>query len=119
MSDEGTSRSGGQDTGGQDNRGESVARPRGGFTVSASPLNAVKLDLGVILCVALLVWLMVEYLSDRVAVQVGVLALYGLVAMLWLIVRTRRIETALLALHQGNRAGSLTTPGAKQGDDRD
>ena len=114
MSTEGTSQSDSRD-----NRDESVARPRGGFTVSASPLNAVKLDLGVILCVALLVWLMVEYLSERVVVQVGVLALYGLVAMIWLMVRTRRIEAALWARHQAAGADSLTTQGVKQDDDRD
>lgn len=103
-------------SGDQDIRRESVTRTRGGFTVPASPLNVVKLDLGVILCVALLVWLMVEYLSDRVVVQLTVLALYGVLAMAWLLLRTRRIERQLLASHRTQGSASIAAQGGAHDD---
>lgn len=70
---------------------DSVTRKGHGFTVEASPLNPVKLELGIILVVSVLVWLVLE----RVLMDSGVLLLalfsYALLAMGWIIIRTRRV----------------------------
>ena len=72
----------------QEKRRHSV-HPKGkGFTVSASPMNSVKFELGVILMVALLFWLVVERLTDDALLF---LLLYGLVAMVWIVFRSRQV----------------------------
>ena len=60
------------------------------MTVSASPLNSVKLELGVILFIAVIVWLVVEKMVAETWGQLIWLGLYGIVSMCWLIWRTRR-----------------------------
>jgi hypothetical protein len=61
------------------------------FSVAASPLNPVKLDLGVILCVAPLLWLVLSRIGASPALQILVLAGYGCAGMVWLLVRTRAV----------------------------
>ncbi len=56
-----------------------------------SPLNAVKLDLGVILVLGFLVFLVHRHLSGDVGGQFLVLICYGFAGMIWLIIRTRRV----------------------------
>jgi len=68
----------------------SLARGRRGFTVAASPLNAVKLDLGIILILAVVLWLLVGRFVVAPAAQIGVLFAYGLAGMAWIVVRSRR-----------------------------
>jgi len=65
-------------------------------TVPASPLNAVKLDLAIILFLSVLVWLLVSYLVEGIFIQILYLAGFGLVSMLWLIVRTRRVLKSIV-----------------------
>lgn len=78
-------------------RRASVSRQRAGFTVSASPLNGVKLELGIILFVALVLLPVVERISPRLSVQLLILSCYGVAAMLWLLLRTRRVVQSLEA----------------------
>ncbi len=61
-----------------------------GFGVAASPLNSVKLELGIILFVGLLLWLAVDSITADIANQLLILALFGGVGALWLVFRTRR-----------------------------
>ena len=66
-----------------------------GMTVAPSPLNEVKLDLGIILTVGVLLLLVQGRLVGSVWVQLLVLASYGLLGMLWIVLRTRRIMARL------------------------
>jgi predicted membrane channel-forming protein YqfA (hemolysin III family) len=75
--------------------GTEAPAPRRGFSVAASPLNAVKLDLGIILVVGALLLLVHGKLVSGTLAQFLVLAVYGIGAMLWLIIRTRRVLHAV------------------------
>jgi len=66
-----------------------------GFGVAASPFNRVKLELGVIFALGLLLWLAADSITASLAEQLLLLGGYGLLGMLWLVWRTRR----LLARH--------------------
>ena len=69
----------------------SLTRQRRGFTVQASPFNAVKLDLALILFVGVVLVFVHSRLVSNQLGQLGLLAAYGIVAMCWLIFRTRRV----------------------------
>lgn len=73
----------------------SVAQKRKGFTVSASPFNAVKLDLVVVLIVGVVLVLLLERLFNTPLWQFALIAGYGLVAALWLLIRVKGIERQL------------------------
>ncbi len=76
---------------GESKRRQSLPRKGGGFTVAASPFNAVKFDLAIILFVGVLLLIVHGSLSANPLVQLALLFLYGVGAMLWLLVRTRKI----------------------------
>lgn len=76
-------------------RDSSLTRAGIGFGVAASPLNAVKLDLAVIMICGLLLLLADGFLAAPESVRVGLLLAYGLAGMSWLIARTRRVVKAL------------------------
>lgn len=86
---------------GQGQDGKIVTRIRRAFTVAASPLNGVKFELGIILCLAGLAWLLHDLLVSDVVLQLIGLAAYGLAGMLWIILRTRRILRGTPAVSQG------------------
>ena len=67
--------------------------PRRGkaFTVQASPFNAIKLDLALILVVGVVLLIAHERLVDDQLGQLLLLAGYGLAAMLWVVLRTRHV----------------------------
>ncbi len=71
-------------------RPDSLPQRRRGLTVAPSPLNAVKLELGIILGLGLVIWLVQGRVSDNPLVQYGLLGGFGGMAMTWLMVRTRR-----------------------------
>ena len=62
-----------------------------GMTVAPSPLNEVKLDLAIILVVGGLLLLMQGRLLDSLLAQLLVLASYGVLGMLWILIRTRKV----------------------------
>lgn len=66
-----------------------------GFGVAASPLNEVKLDLAIILVVGVLLLLLQGRVVDGLWVQLLLLSSYGLLGMLWIIVRARRVVARL------------------------
>ena len=74
-----------------DSKHESVPENKKGFTINASPLNPVKLELGGLLIVGLIVLIVTEFTLDSLTSQFLVLTGYGVFAMSWLIMRTRII----------------------------
>jgi len=59
--------------------------------VAPSPLNEVKLDLGVILAVGLVLLLVQGRVLDNLLLQLLLLLSYGVLGMTWIIIRTRRV----------------------------
>lgn len=78
---------------------------RRNVSVAPSPLNRVKLELGVVLVATPLVWLMVERSLVDPGLQLLALAGYGLAALAWLVARTRGV---LRRAHNGNDDGTKT-----------
>ncbi len=74
-----------------------------GMTVAPSPLNEVKLDLGIILAVGGLLLLAQGRVLDSLLLQLLVLVSYGLIGLIWIVVRTRQIM-AKLTDHPEQRA---------------
>ena len=66
-----------------------------GMTVAPSPLNEVKLELGIILAVGVLLLLAQGRVLDSLPLQLLVLVSYGLIGLIWIVVRTRRIMAKL------------------------
>jgi len=64
---------------------------RKGLMVAPSPLNEVKLDLGVILAVGLVLLLVQGRVLDNLLLQLLLLLSYGVLGMTWIIIRTRRV----------------------------
>ena len=62
-----------------------------GMAVAPSPLNEVKLDLAIILVVGGLLLLVQGRLLDSLLAQLLVLASYGVLGMLWILIRTRKV----------------------------
>ena len=62
-----------------------------GFGVAASPLNRVKLELGITLILGLLLWLAADSITASIASQLLLLLGYGFIGACWLIYRTRRV----------------------------
>ncbi|MCC6135905.1 MAG: hypothetical protein LM550_00725 [Candidatus Contendobacter sp.] len=62
-----------------------------GMTVAPSPLNEVKLELGIILAVGVLLLLAQGRALDSLPLQLLALVSYGLIGLIWIVVRTRRI----------------------------
>lgn len=69
----------------------SLSRRRKVFTVKASPFNAIKLDLALILIVGIVVLVVHERLVENQLGQLLIVACYGIAAMLWIVIRTRRV----------------------------
>jgi len=66
-----------------------------GITVAPSPLNEVKLDLGVILSVGVLLLFVQGRVTDHLSLQLLLLLSYGLLGMIWIIIRVRRVIAKL------------------------
>lgn len=75
---------------------DSVPHKRKGLEVQPSPLNHIKLELGVVLCVAVLVLLLAPSFSESLTVQLLILLGYGVVAGGWLAWRIRKTMAGLL-----------------------
>src|SRR3569832_516846 len=72
-------------------RPQSIPSPRRRFWVAASPFNAVKLDVIVIGCDAILGAAWLDRARVATSLQLVFFALYGLVGALWIVMRVRRI----------------------------
>ena len=62
---------------------------KSGFIVQASPLNQIKLELGVILIMAVGLLLIIDVITDSRVSQMSILASFGLTSMVWLIIRVK------------------------------
>jgi hypothetical protein len=71
----------------QDNNGSSKTA----FTVAASPFNPVKLELVIILIAGLVLWLVLDSITDKDLTHVAILFLYSISGALWLILRVHKI----------------------------
>ncbi len=65
-----------------------------GFSVSASPFNGVKLELGIIFILGALLWLGAHSIIASTGAQLLIFFGFGLLSALWLVARTR------VVLHQ-------------------
>lgn len=74
--------------------GGSVPQPPACFTVAQSPLDRIKLELAVVLVIAVALYLLVEILLTTSWLQVLVLAGYGAAAGIWLTLRAWRVVSA-------------------------
>ena len=66
-----------------------------GMTVAPSPFNEVKLDLGIILAVGGLLLLVQGRLLDSLLLQLLILVSYGVIGLIWMVVRTRQVMAKL------------------------
>ncbi|MBZ4193856.1 MAG: hypothetical protein LAE24_06045 [Candidatus Contendobacter sp.] len=66
-----------------------------GMMVAPSPLNEVKLELGIILAIGGLLLLAQGRVLDSLLLQLLALVSYGLIGLVWIVVRTRRIMAKL------------------------
>ena len=74
---------------------QTTPRRRRYFRVAPSPLNEVKFDLGIVLVVGSLLLLVVARISGDAWTQVAILLAYGLLGMIWIIVRVRLVIGAI------------------------
>lgn len=72
-------------------RAQSIASARRGFRIAASPFNAVKLDVIIIGCVAIMGAAGLEQARVPNSLQLPLLGMYGLAGGLWLAFRVRRV----------------------------
>lgn len=81
-------------------RARSVTREQKYFAVAASPFNAVKLALGLIIVVGVLLILLTGNLTANPMLQMFVLGSYGVISAFWLILKTRRIaQSHIVTFH--------------------
>ncbi|MDE2088639.1 MAG: hypothetical protein KGJ12_01315 [Gammaproteobacteria bacterium] len=79
------------------------------LSVSPSPLNTVKLDLAVVLCLGLLLWLIQGLLGTGTVAQIVILAGYGIAGMAWIMLRIYRVLHAMSAHETGATAATCAT----------
>ena len=59
--------------------------------VQASPFNAVKLDLAIIIIAGMLLFMIIGTFTAAIGVQLLILFIYGMLSLGWLIYKTRRV----------------------------
>ncbi|NMQ18206.1 hypothetical protein E4P82_02745 [Candidatus Competibacter phosphatis] len=76
-----------------------------GLTVAPSPLNEVKLDLGIILAIGVLLLLVQGRALESLSLQLLLLLSYGLLGMLWIVIRVHRIMAQFNHERERNQDG--------------
>lgn len=61
------------------------------FAVAASPFNAIKLELVIILIVGFLLWLLLNSITENDLTHVFILFVYGVSGAVWLSLRIRKV----------------------------
>ena len=74
-----------------DSKRGSVPQNGNRFTVSASPFNPVKLELGISIIIGIILVIVVGKIASDKLQQLGILIVYALVVTSWLIFRVRRL----------------------------
>jgi hypothetical protein len=87
----------------KENQPNNIPQNAGGFTVAASPLNSVKLELAVICCVGVLLFLLEGRITHDSLLQLGLLAAYGVISMVWIIYRVRQVVRKISDRHGQNQ----------------
>ncbi len=64
---------------------------RKGFSVAASPFNGIKLELGICVILGAVLWLGADFITASDGTQLLMLLAYGLLAAIWLVLRTRAV----------------------------
>ena len=62
------------------------------FQVAPSPLNAVKLELVIILLFGFLLWIVLDSITNNDVTQIVVLFLFSITGAVWLVMRTRYLS---------------------------
>lgn len=70
---------------------DSLTTSRRDFTVGPSPFNGVKFELGVVLILGVLLFLIQGRLSSSLWVQSFLLGIYGVAGMGWIVFRTHQV----------------------------
>ncbi|MGD8639296.1 MAG: hypothetical protein PVF34_06080 [Gammaproteobacteria bacterium] len=73
--------------------------PKSGFQVGPSPLNAVKLELAIIIVIGLVFWIALDSITSNDVAQIGLLFLFGIVSAAWLVLRTRHLARRAAKSH--------------------
>ena len=63
--------------------------------MTASPFNAVKLELGIVLVLGVLLWLAADSITGNINKQLLMFVVFSIGSMAWLILRTRHILNRL------------------------
>ncbi len=87
----------------KENQRRNIPQSAAGFTVAPSPFNGVKLELAVIFCVGVLLLLLQGRITSNSLLQLGLLAGYGGVSMLWVLYRVRQIMRKVGVHHGQNQ----------------
>lgn len=61
------------------------------FAVAASPFNAIKLELVIVLIVGFLLWLLLDSITDNDWTHITILLAYSVSGALWLSLRIRKV----------------------------
>ena len=91
---------------------QTVSSKHKGFGVAASPFNAVKLELAIILVLGIVLGLLLNSITPNDGIQIAVLAGYGIAASGWILIRTRRVTAKALM----NQAAVPVMPHQAQAD---
>ena len=74
--------------------------------MAASPLNGVKLELALVLCLNLVLWLVGGSLVGDGLAELALLAAGGFGGMAWLVLRTRRVLAGVEKVTDGRSSDS-------------
>jgi len=61
------------------------------FSVEASPFNAIKLELAILLLLGFVFWLVLDSITNSDLTQIIILLIYSMLGSIWLAVRIRRV----------------------------
>lgn len=94
----------------ENKRAQSITSARRGFRIAASPFNAVKLDVIIIGCVAIVGAAGLDQARVPNSLQLLLLSLYGFAGVLWVVFRVRRVLRGLRI--EGTSAVRAAAPSA-------
>ncbi len=83
------------------NLSDSVPQKSKGVVVEPSPLNHIKLELAVMLCIALMILLLVPSFTDDILLQLLILVVSGMAGAGWLVLRVRKTVAKLTESNNG------------------
>ena len=79
-----------------DKNAGSLLSAKRGVTVYASPFNTIKLELGIILLLGVIAWILVDMLVANPVSQLLYLGGFGLASMSWIVLRIKILKRKLV-----------------------